>query len=230
MHQLTGTINAIMVFVSLIGVLSQLRLIWLRKRDLSINHSTDVLSLNQFSVSFLAYYSFFIYGYSVTPLNHFMVWPRLIAAALILLVLVEIDLDRKTRSTKIVLLSAIVAMVIGLIGLVLNQQFNDVGKQISTFLIVTITLFLAQGYCHQIALIVRKRSTGAIAIKMSQFIFLMDLSTIAFALTMPLAQSWPLIFLASVSATTKLIIMYLFRWVKSHNTNLSCKELPQNKI
>lgn len=47
---------------------------------------------------------------------------------------------------------------------------------------------------------------------MSQFILMMDITTIGFALTMGFAQGWPLIVLASVSAITKLIIMYLFHW------------------
>ncbi|WP_245921878.1 hypothetical protein [Bowmanella denitrificans] len=49
---------------------------------------------------------------------------------------------------------------------------------------------------------------------MSQFILLMDISTIAFALSMGFADGWPLLLLACVSAVTKLAIMYLFYWVR----------------
>jgi hypothetical protein len=228
MYQLAGTINTIMVFISLIGVFSQLRVIWQRKHDPHIPQSTDLLSLNQFCVSFLAYYSFFIYGYSVTPFNHFMVWPRLLAATMILLILLEIMLDRKTKSSHVVFIVALASLVIGLVGLMFNQQFNDVGKQVSAALIVTITICLAQGYYHQIMLIVRNQRTGAVDIKMSQFIFMMDLSTIAFALTMPITQSWPLILLASVSGITKLIIMYLFRWLRINQSTTKEYKLNQS--
>jgi uncharacterized protein with PQ loop repeat len=202
-----------MVFVSLIGVFCQLRAIWRRKSDPQVTHSTDLLSLNQFSVSFLAYFSFFIYGFSVNPFNHFMVWPRLIAASLVLLILLEIFKDRKNRSSQIVFSVALTSLLTGLAGLMFNEQINDVGKQISTTLIVTITLFLIQGYYHQIMLIIRNRRTGAVDLRMNQFILAMDVSTIAFALSMPLNESWPLICLATASGITKLVIMYLFRWV-----------------
>jgi hypothetical protein len=214
MYQLTGSINTLMIFVSLIGVWSQLRLIWQRKKDSNIEHSTELLSLNQFSVSFLAYFSFFVYGYSITPFNHFIVWPRLIASILVVFVLFEVYRDRSNTRSKVVLGFSLLCLLIGLMGLAFSQQIEDVGKSISTTLIVLITLFLAQGYYHQIRLIINNGHTGAVSIRMSQFIFLMDLSTIAFALTMPLADGWPLIFLATVSGITKLVIMYLFRWVQ----------------
>lgn len=49
---------------------------------------------------------------------------------------------------------------------------------------------------------------------MSQFILMMDISTIAFAFAMGLSNGWPLLLLATVSGITKLIIMWLFRWEK----------------
>ena len=84
-----------------------------------------------------------------------------------------------------------------------------------TVMIVIITIFLAQGYIHQIMQVLKLGSTGALDIKMSQFILLMDLSTIAFAFVMGLKDGWPLMLLAVVSACTKLIILYLFRWVRT---------------
>lgn len=81
-------------------------------------------------------------------------------------------------------------------------------------MIVIITIFLAQGYIHQIMLILKLGSTSALDIKMSQLILLMDFSTIAFALVMGLEDGWPLLLLAVVSASTKIIILYLFRWVR----------------
>ncbi|NQZ08481.1 MAG: hypothetical protein HRT35_15115 [Algicola sp.] len=218
MYQLAGSINTIMIFVSLLGVFAQLKLVWQRQKDAQlkpdIGRPTELLSLNQFSVSFLAYFSFFVYGYSITPFNHFIVWPRLVASLLLMWILFEILRDRKTRATKVVFGLSIACLLAGLVGLIFNQQIDASGKTISTALIVTITAFLAQGYYHQIKLIIQHRQTGAVSIRMSQFILLMDLSTIAFALTMPLGDSWPLMLLAVVSGITKLVIMYLFRWVR----------------
>ena len=49
---------------------------------------------------------------------------------------------------------------------------------------------------------------------MSQFIFVMDLSSIFLGLMLGLHDGWPLLLLASVSAVTKLVMMYLFYWVR----------------
>ena len=92
---------------------------------------------------------------------------------------------------------------------------TDPGRFISTAIIIIVSVLIAQGYFHQIKLVVRSGSTGAIDLKMSQFILLMDLSTIAFALSMGIALGWPLLVLATTSGITKLIIMFLFRWVRT---------------
>ena len=210
-YNIFGTINTLFIFVSLYGVYLQLSKLWLRKAN-GKEKVTDVLSQNQFTMSFLAYFSFFVYGYSIDIFNHYIVWPRLIASILVILILVEMWKDRKSKASVTSLVLVSVCFTLGIIGLALNESLADHSKQVSTILIMIITLLLAQGYTHQIKLIISSGKTGAIDIRMSQFILMMDISTIAFAMTMGFAQSWPLIALATVSAVTKLIIMYLFRW------------------
>ena len=56
--------------------------------------------------------------------------------------------------------------------------------------------------------------TGAVDLKMSQFILMMDVSTIIFAIRMGLETGWPLMVLAINRWITKLIIMYQFPWVQ----------------
>ena len=212
-YNIFGTINTLFIFVSLYGVYLQLSKLWLRKAN-GKEKVTDVLSQNQFTMSFLAYFSFFVYGYSIDIFNHYIVWPRLIASILVILILVEMWKDRKSKASVTSLVLVSVCFTLGIIGLALNESFADHSKQVSTILIMIITLLLAQGYTHQIKLIISSGKTGAIDIRMSQFILMMDISTIAFAMTMGLSQGWPLIVLATVSAITKLIIMYLFHWAR----------------
>ncbi len=121
--------------------------------------------------------------------------------------------DRKSTASIVSLSFASLLGAAGILGLVFSEALAIYAMQVSTILIVVLTLLLAQGYIHQIKIIINSGSTGAIDIRMSQFILMMDISTIAFSMTMGLSQAWPLILLASVSAITKLIIMYLFRWV-----------------
>ena len=209
-----GTVNTLFIFISLFGVLSQLRLIWRRKQHVPNGVATELLSINQFTVSYLAYFSFFIYGYSIEPFNHYIVWPRLVATLLVGAILYEIWLDRKTKSSFYMLLGALLFLFFGIIGLFFGGTYSDEGQYVSTTLILIISLLIAQGYYHQIKLILQSGSTGAVDLKMSQFIFMMDISTIAFALTMGLKIGWPLMVLAITSGITKIVIMYLFRWVQ----------------
>ncbi|UTY59902.1 hypothetical protein [Massilia sp. erpn] len=213
LYSIAGTLNSLFILASLYGIWSQLQKIWQRRREGHDNPS-DVLSLNQFMVSFLAYWAFFVYGYSIEPFNHFMVWPRAIAALLALGILAEIRRDRCTRSTDMALRLAVLLMFAGAAGLVFGKRFVDEGRLVSQGLIVLVTVLLAQGYAHQIRKIVLARQTGAVSLRMSQFILAMDLSSIFFACVMGLETGWPLLLLATVSAITKLLIMWLFRWEK----------------
>ncbi len=220
-YAVAGSLNSLFIFVSLFGIWSQVKMVNDRKKKYvqatglsNQDRPTDLLSLNQFTVSFLAYWSFFVYGYSIRPFNHFIVWPRMIAAALILSLLWEIYRDRKTMASRVAVLIAGILMHLGLLGLLLGASFVDEGRLVSQSLIVVITLFLAQGYVHQIKLIVESGKTGAVSLKMSQFILLMDATTIIFSFAMGLQTGWPLLFLATVSAITKLSIMWLFKWVR----------------
>jgi hypothetical protein len=212
-YDLFGTINTIFIFVSLYGVFLQLNKVWMRKRSCGTK-VTHILSQNQFTVSFLAYFSFFIYGYSIDPFNHYIVWPRLIASVLVALILFEMWQDRKSKSSFFCVLFVGLSFVVGVTGLIFNDTLSSQSKSLSTILIVAVTALLAQGYAHQIKLIIRSGKTGAIDIRMSQFILMMDISTIAFAISMGVSKGWPLIVLAVVSGMTKLVMMYLFRWVR----------------
>lgn len=215
LYNVTGAINTLFIMISLLGVWSQVQKIWLRKRDEATqSEPTSILSLNQFSVTFLAYFSFFVYGYSIEPFNHYIVWPRLIASLLVMVILYEIWRDRRSQRSAGMFSASLLILLVGVFGLIWGERYTDEGKLISASLIVAITLLIAQGYAHQIMLIWRSGQTGAVSLRMSQFILMMDISTIAFAFAMGLSNGWPLLLLATVSGITKLIIMWLFRWEK----------------
>lgn len=213
-YDVAGFINTLFVLVSLTGIWAQVRKIGRRRAD-SSETATAVLSLNQFTVSFLAYFSFFVYGYSIEPFNHYMVWPRLLAALLVARILFEIWRDRRSRPSATAFGGTCVALVCGLAGLVWGERFVDEGRMVSATLIVVVTGLLAQGYAHQILLIWRCGRTGAVSLRMSQRILLMDISTFVFAVAMGPQAGWPLILLATVSGATKLVIMWLFRWERT---------------
>ncbi len=212
-YTVAGIINTAFILLSLVGVWAQLRKVRVRRRAGAANGAaTDILSLNQFTVSFLAYLSFFVYGYTIQPFNHFIVWPRLLASVLVLLILREIWTDRRSRAATTALALAGLALLCALAGLVWGQRHVDEGRVLASAMIVAITALLAQGYAHQILLIWRSGRTGAVSLRMSQLILLMDVSTVVFAFAMGLHLGWPLLLLAVVSGSTKLAILWLFRW------------------
>jgi len=214
-----GSINTLFIFISLYGVFSQLKIVWLRKKNNNKKQLvTELLSLSQFSVSFLAYFSFFVYGYSIEPFNHYIVWPRLIAALIVCGILYEIWHERRTLMSTIAISAVGIILLFGVSGLFIGNSYSDEGRFIATSLIIIISIMIAQGYYHQIRLILGSGSTGAVDLNMSQFILMMDISTIAFALSMGLENGWPLMVLAVTSGITKLVIMYLFYWVKVSQT------------
>lgn len=222
LYNFAGVLNTLFVAASLYGVFLQLKQIWRRKTNShhrEQGEATALLSLNQFTVSFFAYFSFFVYGYSVEPFNHYMVWPRIVACVLVLAILWEIYFERRQSTERYTIFGCSGILTLGVLGLGLSSfdigsRFVDEGHLLSTSLILAVSLLLAQGYWHQIMLIIRSGSTGAVNIRMSQFILAMDLSTLLLAYSMGFERSWPMVVLAVVSGVTKILIMYLFRWVK----------------
>src|SRR2546430_14588178 len=98
-YHITGLISAAIFLLTVGGLWSQLQFIFQRKRTAGrggvAQRPTAILSLNQFVSSFLAFFSFFLYGACLERFNHYLVWPRLLACLLTLAVLYEIMRDRR---------------------------------------------------------------------------------------------------------------------------------------
>ena len=111
-YHITGVISSAIFLLTIVGLWAQLVLIWKRRKNesLATEQSTAVMSVNQFVSSFLAFFSFFLYGACLDPFNHYLVWPRLIAAILTLAVLVEIFRDRRDLSATMGVVSCFVML------------------------------------------------------------------------------------------------------------------------
>ena len=234
-YHITGLISALIFLLTVGGLWSQLRFIWKRKSAFRAGHSPDrpaaVLSLNQFVSSFLAFFSFFLYGACLQRFNHYLVWPRLLASILTFGVLYEIMRDRRDGPSIASFGFCLALLVVAPVLLLANPHAAQSGKFISQILIVIITVVLAQGYTHQVTLIRRTGQTGAVSLRMHQFFLLKDISTIAFALTMGFSAGWPLLLLSTVSAITKIITIWHFRWVRlsplaNQRRDVSAKPAP----
>ena len=218
-YHITGLISAAIFLLTIGGLWAQLGLLWERQRQATSDvdaaeRPTAVLSVNQFVSSFLAFFSFFLYGACLERFNHYLVWPRLGASILTLAVLFEIMRDRRDRVATIAFVACSALMIGASVMLAVIPGAAVWGRAFSQSLIVVATVVLAQGYLHQVVLIRRTGSTGGVSARLHQFLLWKDLSTIAFALTMGALTGWPIMLLSMVSAVTKLITLWHFRWVR----------------
>jgi hypothetical protein len=216
-YHITGLISAVIFLLTVSGLWLQLEFVWKRKRAFLAGtgeRPTAVLSLNQFVSSFLAFYSFFLYGGCLPRFNHYLVWTRLVASVLTLWVIYEMMIDRRDARNTISFVSCVALLVAAPVVFLLHPGGAPWARLLSQTLIVVVTIILAQGYAHQIVVIRKSGQTGAVALLMHQLFFLKDVSTIVFALAMGVGTGWPLILLSTVSALTKLAIMWHFRWAR----------------
>lgn len=217
-YHITGLISSAIFLLTLAGLWAQLGFVWRRKRSASDGETHDrptaVLSVNQFVSSYLAFFSFFLYGACLERFNHYLVWPRLAASLLTLAVLFEILRDRRDRVARLAFVFCTMLLIGAPLGLVAIPGAATWGRTISQSLIVIATIVLAQGYLHQVLLIRQTGRTGGVSARLHQFFFWKDVSTIAFALSMGASTGWPLILLSSVSAATKIVTLWHFRWVR----------------
>jgi len=217
-YHIAGLANAAIFLLTLVGLGSQLQWVWQRRQRLAAGETSErptaVLSVNQFVSSFLAFFSFFVYGACLSPFNHYLVWTRLAACILTLMVLCEIVRDR-CDGRSIAALSICLILLLGVsLVLLFNPGDSDWTRTLSVSLIVVVTMILAQGYLHQVMLIRQSGRTGGVSARLHQYFFWKDASTIAFGLTMGAADGWPLLLLSTVSGLTKLITLWHFRWVR----------------
>ncbi len=217
-YHITGLISSAIFLLTIGGLWAQLGFVWQRQQSAAGGETherpTAVLSVNQFVSSFLAFFSFFLYGTCLPRFNHYLVWPRLAAALLTLAVLFEIVRDRRDRVATCAFVACLTLLIGAPLGLLTIPGAMAWGRTVSQTLIVVVTVILAQGYLHQVLMIRQTGRTGGVSARLHQFFFWKDISTIAFALSMGTSTGWPLMLLSTVSALTKLVTLWHFRWVR----------------
>lgn len=199
-YHLWGTISSVLFALTVYGLWIQLNKIRQRRRQRYFP-ATDRLSVNQFFSSYFAFYGNFLFGLAVPVLNHYLVWTRLAALLLILNILFWIWWERRSRLSLTALMIGEILLLGGLVVLVIRPL--PVLLDLANGLIVLMTLILVQGTVQQIRVVRRAQSAGVLSKRMLLFTLTKDASTLAFALTMPLTQSWPLLLLNGASIATR---------------------------
>ena len=224
-YHIAGWISVFFFLLSLAGVAEQLRLIWRRKLEFRETHDshevaadldrpTAVLSLNQFFASFLAFYSFLVYGLCLSPLNYYLVWTRLPATLLVLCILYEIWHDRRTRLSVAAFGGGALMITAAVAFQYAGPSVVTEGRVASAGLAVFAAAVFVQGLIHQIVRVRQTGHTGAISLRMHQLTTCKDASTILLAVTMPAGTGWPLMVVGGVGIATKSVLMWHFRWVR----------------
>ena len=222
-YDLSGLASALLVTLSLLGLFMQARLIVRRKRTFlgqsalkqtTTERPTETLSVNRFFASFLGFYSIGLYALSLYEVNHYLLWPRVLAVSILLFILYQIYWDRRDKISATVfylaLASLVVAITIPFIGF--RAEVYSTGAP-QTLIILSVVLFL-QGAIHQVIKIRREGRTGALSLAMNQLFLLKDISTILFAFFMGLEYGWPVLLFSGVSLIMQCVFIWHFRWVK----------------
>ncbi len=217
-YHLSGATAAAAFLLTVLGEMFQLRKVWRRRHEQAAGRlpgelPTAVLSLNQVLSVFLACFAFFLYALSLTPVNHYLGWPRFVATIPALMLLREIVRDRPGAGVRAVYFAAI-GLMAGAPLVLWCKPWTNAGALAAQGLVIAATVVLAQGYTHQIMLIRRSGRTGAVSLRFHQCVLASGLSTVAFGLVMGLEHGWPLVLLASVSAVLKMATLWHFRWVR----------------
>ncbi|WP_412724759.1 hypothetical protein [Alteromonas sp. D210916BOD_24] len=163
------------------------------------NHS---LSLNQFGSSYFAFFSIFLFGISVEPFNHYLVWTRFGALVLTLIILWKIWQHRRNRIASSVALIASISLIGGLVSMAF-RPFPALAQFGANTLMLVVTVILFQGSLHQLLVLRRRQKVGSLSFALFRNILIKDVSTLMFGLTMPLSQSWPLLILNGTSVVMR---------------------------
>ena len=210
-YHLGGAVNGALFVLALVGLALQIARIRGRRATrcaLPRGEVTALLSLNYFSVSYLAYFSFFVYGFSISPFNHYLVWPRLLGCGLVLGVLFEIARDRPNGSS---VSAAAVAALLLIAGLALLASGGSVGAPARAgpqLLALVATALISQSLLHQIVVVRRAGHAGAVAWPLHFLTLTKDLSTVLFGFVMGLETGWPLILMGGASSALKLVLLW----------------------
>jgi hypothetical protein len=216
-YQVIGLISAVLTLLAVTGLVVQLRLIQLRKGHFSAGRTTErptaVMSISRFVTSFLAFYSFYIYGGTLQPFNHYVVWPRAVALLLLLTILFEMLIDRRSRVTLLAFVGCFAAFVGGSMLVAVRPTIPPYGSTMMKSFIALATIFYMHGGVSQIAAIRRTRSTGGLSVGMHRLFLGKDISTALFGLTMGKA-GWPIVLMSTTSVIFQLVVLWHFRWVR----------------
>ncbi len=219
-YHLSGTISAFFVTLSMSGIALQLRQVLQRKQAfktgrLAAGQVTAALSLNRFFAAFYGFYGMLLYGMCLDQFNHYLVWPRVVAIILLTIILLEIRNDRRSAAARCVFV-LVWLLDCAALGLPFTGWRVDVHDLwLSRIILMSALVVFVQGASHQIWIIRKNASTGALSWPMHALFAVKDIASLAFGINLGWESGWPVVLFHVGSLTFQCLILYHFRWVRS---------------
>ena len=230
-YHLSGLTSAAFTTLALTGLVLQVKFIRARKSrfargELADERPTSTISLNRFSGTYIGYYSLFVYGLCLERLNHYLVWPRVLALVFALAILHAIMLDRKgALPTGLFAGGAVLFLAAPMIRLLGAGALAYSVLAVQVLVVFASVVFL-QGAIHQVIKIRRAGRTGGLSLSMHQLAFLKDFFSIWFGIEMGVA-GWPLLMFNGISLVMQSVLIWHFHWTKTSRIAAQRSALPQ---
>jgi hypothetical protein len=146
LYHILGFASAALFLLTWLGLWSQIKAMTRFQVPVSsesddANHS---LSLNQFGSSYFAFFSIFLFGISVEPFNHYLVWTRFGALILTLIIIWKIWQHRRTTISGYVAAVALLALIGGTLSIAF-RPFPTLAQLGANTLMLVVTVILFQG-------------------------------------------------------------------------------------
>ena len=196
LYHIMGLASSALFLLTWFGLWSQIKS--MNKYQYLCRDANNSLSLNQFGSSYFAFFSLFLFGISVEPFNHYLVWTRFGALLLTLVIIMKIWQQRRRPVTTMVTSMATLVFLAGIASMFF-RPFPAIAQLGTTTLMLGVTVILFQGTLHQLLVLKRRQKVGSLSATLFKNILIKDVSTLLFGLTMPLSQSWPLLVLNGTS-------------------------------
>ncbi len=119
LYHILGFASAALFLLTWLGLWSQIKAMTRFHVPVSseIDDANHSLSLNQFGSSYFAFFSIFLFGISVEPFNHYLVWTRFGALILTLIIIWKIWQHRRTTISGYIAAIALLALIGGTLSI-----------------------------------------------------------------------------------------------------------------
>lgn len=191
-----GFISSSLFLSSIPAIFHQLKTITQRKRLIANGSlsetATQSISLNQIFSSYLAVFSFFIFGLVRDTPDLFLTIPRAIMGFLLYLVILELYRDRRDVRSLTALLAASLSLITPGVIFLSGLRASSFTRSGADTLVCLATVLLAQGNLSQYLALKRSQKRGAVSLPMHLVLYLKDLSGLLFGLELG-AAAWSIV-------------------------------------